>query len=67
MRSVDFGRYALSSCFAAAMLAGCSGSQSPIAASSAVTAQSRSIAPPAASADLPARGAYVQTIRGTFS
>jgi uncharacterized repeat protein (TIGR03803 family) len=32
MRSVDFGRYALSSCFAAAMLAGCSGSQPPIAA-----------------------------------
>lgn len=32
MRSVDFGRYALMSCVAAAMLAGCGGSQSPIGA-----------------------------------
>jgi hypothetical protein len=30
MRSLDFGRFALSSCAAAAMLAGCGGSQPPI-------------------------------------
>ncbi|MGP8100872.1 MAG: peptidase S8 [Candidatus Cybelea sp.] len=32
MKSLDFGRYALSSCVAAAMLAGCGGSQPPIGA-----------------------------------
>src|SRR5579871_4823024 len=32
MRSLDFGRYALSSCVAAAMLVGCGGSQPPIGA-----------------------------------
>jgi hypothetical protein len=32
MRSLDFGRYALSSCVAAAMLAGCGASQPPIVA-----------------------------------
>jgi uncharacterized repeat protein (TIGR03803 family) len=32
MKSLDFGRYVLSSCVAAAMLAGCGGSQPPIGA-----------------------------------
>jgi hypothetical protein len=32
MKSLDFSRYALSSCVAAAMLAGCGGSQPPIGA-----------------------------------
>jgi hypothetical protein len=36
MRSLDFIRYALSSCVAAAMLAGCGGSQPPIGAPGAM-------------------------------
>jgi hypothetical protein len=36
MKSVDFGRYALSSCVATAMLAGCGGSQPPIGAPGAM-------------------------------
>jgi hypothetical protein len=36
MKSSDFGRYALSSCVAVAMLAGCGGSQPPIGAPGAM-------------------------------
>jgi hypothetical protein len=36
MRSLDFGRYALTSCVATAMLAGCGGSQPPIGAPGAM-------------------------------
>jgi sugar lactone lactonase YvrE len=36
MKSLDFGRYALTSCVAVAMLAGCGGSQPPIGASGVV-------------------------------
>jgi hypothetical protein len=36
MRSLDFGRFALSSCLATAMLAGCGGSQPPIGAPGAM-------------------------------
>jgi uncharacterized repeat protein (TIGR03803 family) len=36
MKSLEFGRYAASSCVAAAMLAGCGGSQSPIGAPGAL-------------------------------
>ncbi len=43
MRSLGLGRYALSSCVAAALLAGCGGSQPPIGAPSAMP-QSRAIA-----------------------
>jgi len=32
MKGLDFGRFALTSCVAAAMLAGCGGSQPPIGA-----------------------------------
>jgi len=42
MRSTDLGRYALSSCVAAAMLAACGGSQPPIGAPGAMP-QSRAI------------------------
>ena len=42
MKSLGFGRLALTSCVAAALLAGCGGSQSPIAAPGAMT-QSRAI------------------------
>jgi sugar lactone lactonase YvrE len=41
MKSLDFGRYVLTSCVAVAMLAGCGGSQPPIGASDAP--QSRAI------------------------
>ena len=43
MKSLDFGRYALTSCVAVAMLAGYDGSQPPIGAPSAMP-QSRMIA-----------------------
>ena len=43
MKSIKLGRYALSSCVAAAMLAGCGGSQLPIGAPGAIP-QSRAIA-----------------------
>jgi len=43
MKSLDFGRYALSSCVAASLLAGCGGSQPPIGALRAMR-QSRAIA-----------------------
>jgi hypothetical protein len=36
MKSLNLGRYALSSCVAAAMLAGCGGSQTPIGAPGAM-------------------------------
>lgn len=36
MRSLDLGRYALFSCAAVAMLAGCGGSQPPIGAPGAM-------------------------------
>jgi hypothetical protein len=36
MKISDFGRYALSSCVAATMLAGCGGSQPPIGAPGAM-------------------------------
>jgi hypothetical protein len=36
MRILDFSRYALTSCAAAAMLAGCGGSQPPIGAPGAM-------------------------------
>jgi len=39
MRSTDLGRYALSSCVAAAMLAACGGSQPPIGAPGAMPLQ----------------------------
>ena len=42
MRSLGFGRYAFNSCVAAAMLAGCGGSQPPIGAPGAIP-QSRAI------------------------
>jgi hypothetical protein len=42
MRSLDFSRNALTSCVAAAMLAGCGGSQPPIGAPGA-TPQSRAV------------------------
>jgi hypothetical protein len=42
MKSLDFGRYALSSCVAAAMLSGCGGSQPPLGSPGAMT-QSRAI------------------------
>jgi len=53
MKSIDLGRYALSSCVVAAMLAGCGGSQPPIAAPGAMP-QSRAVA---------ARDAYTDTVK----
>jgi hypothetical protein len=47
MRTLDFGRYALCSCVATAMLAGCGGSQPPIGAPGAMS-QSHAIATHAA-------------------
>ena len=44
MKSLDFSRYALSSCVAAAMLAGCGGSQPPIGAPGAMPQTSASAA-----------------------
>jgi hypothetical protein len=44
MKSLDFGRYALSSCVALAMLAGCGGSQPPIGAPGAVPQHVRNAA-----------------------
>jgi hypothetical protein len=51
MKGLNLGRYALTSCVAAAMLAGCGGSQPPIAAPGAIP-QSRAVASRAASRSL---------------
>src|SRR5580704_13642474 len=41
MKSLDFGRCALTSCAAVAMLAGCGGSQPPIGAPAAISAPNK--------------------------
>jgi hypothetical protein len=64
MKSLDFGRYALSSCVALAMLAGCGGSQPPIGAPGAMPPQS---VPAAAQYDRAAPLLYVANFTADYN
>jgi sugar lactone lactonase YvrE len=65
MRSLGFGRFALSSCAAAAMLAGCGGSQPPIGAQHAMLQTSALATHAAPSWSAPKPGARSQGYKAT--